>query len=65
MRVAYIDMRNTSHQCPSASNLLSRSSPPRRVCNIMSNEAVSSCLSIGVLPGAGRSLYSPGDLQLQ
>ena len=34
MRVAYIDMRNTSHQCPSGLTLFSRSSPPRRVCNV-------------------------------
>ena len=34
MRVAYIDMRNTSHQCPSGLTLFSRISPPRRVCNV-------------------------------
>ena len=34
MRVAYIDMRNTSHQCPSGLTLFSRSSPSRRVCNV-------------------------------
>ena len=34
MRVAYIDMRNTSHQCPSGLTLSTRSSPPRRVCNV-------------------------------
>ena len=34
MRVAYIDMRNTNHQCPSGLSLLSRSSAPRRVCDI-------------------------------
>ena len=33
MRVAYIDMRNSSHQCPSGLSLLSRSSNPRRVCD--------------------------------
>ena len=34
MRVAYVDMRNTSHQCPSGWSLLSRSSAPHRVCDI-------------------------------
>ena len=33
MRVAYIDMRNSSHQCPSGLNLLTRSSSPRRLCD--------------------------------
>ena len=33
MRVAYIDMRNSSHQCPSGLSLLTRSSNPRRVCD--------------------------------
>ena len=35
MRVAYIDMRNTSQQCPSELTLLSRSSAPRRACDII------------------------------
>jgi hypothetical protein len=33
MRVAYIDMRNSSHQCPSGFRTLTRSSNPRRVCD--------------------------------
>ena len=33
MRVAHIDMRNSSHQCPSGLSLLTRSSNPRRVCD--------------------------------
>ncbi len=37
MRVANIDMRNTSHQCPSGLTLLSRSSAPQRLCDITSN----------------------------
>ena len=37
MRVAYIDMRNTSHQCPSGLTLSTRSSPPRRVCHLSSD----------------------------
>ena len=41
MRVTYIDMRNSSHQCPSGLSLLSRSSNPRRVCDISSG-----CISI-------------------
>ena len=46
MRVAYIDMRNTSHQCPTALNLLSRSSPPRRVCDITSNGCFSTTFTV-------------------
>ena len=34
MRVAYIDMRNSSHQCPSELNLTTRSSAPRRLCDM-------------------------------
>ena len=34
MRVAYIDMRNSSHQCPSGLNLTTRSSAPRRLCDM-------------------------------
>ena len=41
MRVAYIDMRNTSHQCPSVLTLFSRSSAPRRVCNSTTTGCVS------------------------
>ena len=37
-----MDEGNTSHQCPSALNLLSRSSLPRSVCDITSN----GCFSI-------------------
>ena len=33
MRVAHIDMRNSSHQCPSGFQTLIRSSNPRRVCD--------------------------------
>ena len=36
MRVAYIDMRNSSHQCPSGLSLTTRSSEPRRVCDMTS-----------------------------
>ena len=46
MRVAYIDMRNTSHQCPSPLTLFSRSSPPRRVCNVTSNECFSTTFTV-------------------
>ena len=42
MRVAYIDMRNSSHQCPSGLSLLSRSSSPRRLCDITTS---GSCVS--------------------
>ena len=34
MRVAYIDMRNTSHQCPSGLKLSTRTSAPRRLCDV-------------------------------
>ena len=34
MRVAHIDMTNSSHQCPSGLNLTTRSSAPRRVCDL-------------------------------
>ena len=46
MRVAYIDMRNTSHQCPSGLTLFSRSSPPRRVCNVTRNGCVSTTFTV-------------------
>ena len=47
MRVAYIDMRNTSHQCPSGLTLLSRNSAPRRACDITtSSGCVSSIFSV-------------------
>ena len=46
MRVAYIDMRNTSHQCPSRLTLFSRSSPPRRVCNITTHGCVSTTFTV-------------------
>ena len=39
MRVAYIDMRNSSHQCPGGLSLLSRSSNPRRVCDWTSHSS--------------------------
>ena len=44
MRVAYIDMRNSSHRCPSSLSLLSQSSNPRRVCDWTSYNS-SSCPS--------------------
>ena len=46
MRVAYIDMRNTSHQCPRGLTLFSRSSPPRRVCNITGYGCVSTTFTV-------------------
>ena len=46
MRVAYIDMRNTSHQCPNGLTLLSRNSPPRRVCDINIYGCVSKNFSV-------------------
>ena len=46
MRVAYIDMRNTSHQCPSGLTLFSRSSPPRRVCNVTTTGCVSTPFTV-------------------
>ena len=45
LRVANIDMRNSSHQCPSGLSLLSRSSNPRRVCDI-SNGCISKYFSV-------------------
>ena len=33
MRVAYIDMKNSSHRCPSGLRLLSQNSNPRSVCD--------------------------------
>jgi hypothetical protein len=42
MRVAHIDMRNSSHQCPSGFRTLTRSSNPRRVCDTTSY-SLSSC----------------------
>ena len=44
MRVAYIDMRNSSHQCPSGFQTLTRSSNPRRVCDTI-GQSSSSCPS--------------------
>ena len=37
MRVAHIDMTNSSHQCPSGLSLTTRSSAPRRVCDVTGN----------------------------
>ena len=34
MRVAYLDMRNSSHQCPSRLTQLTHNSNPRRLCGI-------------------------------
>ena len=36
MRVAYIDMTNSSHQCPSELTLLTRNEEPRRLCDVAS-----------------------------
>ena len=44
MRVAHIDMRNSSHQCPSGFQTLIRSSNPRRVCDT-TGDSLSSCPS--------------------
>ena len=33
MRVAYLDMRNSSHQCPTGFSYMARSSAPRRLCD--------------------------------
>ena len=44
MRVAHIDMRNSSHQCPSGFQTLTRSSNPRRVCDT-TGRSFSSCPS--------------------
>ena len=46
MRVAYIDMRNTSHQCPSGLISSTRSSPPRRVCNVTTTGCVSTTFTV-------------------
>ena len=46
MRVAYIDMKNTSHQCPRGLTLFSRSSPPRRVCNVTTTGCVSTNFTV-------------------
>ena len=46
MRVAYIDMRNTSHQCPNGLTLSTRSSPPRRVCDITTTGCVSTTFTV-------------------
>ncbi len=43
MRVANIDMRNTSQSCPSGLSLISS---PKRVCNITSNGCVSNTFSV-------------------
>ena len=44
MRVAHIDMTNSSHQCPSGLSLTTRSSAPRRACDVTS-DSTSSCPS--------------------
>ena len=41
MRVAHIDMTNSSHQCPSGLSLTTRSSAPRRVCDVTHHSFVS------------------------
>ncbi len=46
MRVANIDMRNTSHQCPSGLTLVSRSSAPQRLCDITSNGCVTTLFTV-------------------
>ena len=44
MRVAYIDMRNSSHQCPSGLTLTTRSSEPRRLC-YRTSSSLTTCAS--------------------
>ena len=44
MRVAHIDMRNSSHQCPTGLQTLTRSSNPRRMCDT-TGRSYSSCPS--------------------
>ena len=44
MRVAYTDMRNSSHQCPNGLSQRSQGSNPRRVCD-WTNSSTSSCPS--------------------
>ena len=46
MRVAYIDMRISSHQCPSGLNLTTQSSDPRRLCDITSDGCVGNNYSV-------------------
>ena len=46
MRVAYIDMRNTSHQCPSGLRLSTRTSAPRRLCDVRSTGCVSNSFTV-------------------
>ena len=46
MRVAYIDMRNTSHQCPSGLSLSTRTSAPRRLCDVPSTGCVSNSFTV-------------------
>ena len=46
MRVAYIDMENTSHKCPSGLTLLSRGLAPRRTCDINSTGCISNTFSV-------------------
>ena len=46
MRVAYIDMRNSIHQCPSGLTLTTRSSDPRRLCDVTPNGCVGNNYSV-------------------
>ena len=46
MRVAYIDMRNTSHQCPSGLSLSTRTSAPRRLCDVPSTGCVNNSFTV-------------------
>ena len=52
MRVAYIDMRNSSQQCPSGLSLRSQSSNPRRVCDWTSYRTYS-CRTTNYFPVHG------------
>ena len=44
--VAYVDMRNTSHQCPSGLSLSTRTLAPRRVCNVTSSGCVNNSFTV-------------------
>ena len=57
MRVAYIDMRKLSHQCPSGLSLLSRSSNPRRVCDRTTTSSTCASNSFSVHGLRYRNVY--------
>ena len=46
MRVAYIDMRNISHQCPSGLRLSTRTSAPRRLCDVKGDGCYSTSFTV-------------------